>query len=413
MSYIIFAKTFDMDFRIPNIRHLRVFCEVSYTRRISAASKIVHLSQSAVTQAISKLETTFKLLLFDRRPEGMFITEPGSFFLKRVERGLLHVKKGALEALRASTKKNNMGNKRFDRLLTTAQLRSLIAVSETQNFSLAARSIGISQPTLYRSARQLENISGVPLFIKNKEGIALTKSALLLVKHIKLAFYELKQGVMEIESWHQRYTGKITVGCLPIAKTNLLPESICQFSKAYPYVNINIVDGTYSELLHDLRHGDVDFFISPIRDPLPIADVVQDFLFDDTMGLVVRSKHPALLQGEASLDNLSKYPWIVAPKKTPIRDYFNGMFSDAGVDLPQQLVESNSLIVMRSLLQQSDTIALLSRHIIKFEEQFNLLKYLPLDLPKTKRPIGITLRKDWHPTTTQSVFLDILRSIRT
>ena len=93
-----------MDIKIPNIRHLRAFCEVSHCKSISKASKRIYLSQPAITQAIAKLERILNLSLFDRSNDGMFTTEPGLLFLQRVESALDYIKTGIAEAIHLSEK---------------------------------------------------------------------------------------------------------------------------------------------------------------------------------------------------------------------------------------------------------------------------------------------------------------------
>ncbi len=393
----------------PNIRHLRAFCEVARENSISRASKQVYLSQPAITQAIAKLERILNTPLFDRRPDGMFVTKAGLLFLGRVERLLEHLHKGTIEALRIDSKKKSLSNVYLDRLFTTVQLRALIAVSEAGNFSLAARNIGTTQPSLHRAARELEKLLEISLFVKSREGIELTKAAQTLVQYVKLAFVELKQGFVEIESWHGRDSGAIIIGSMPLARTNLLPKAIDKFCQSYPYVHIRVVDGPYTSLLHGLRHGDIDFLIGALRYPLPIDDITQETLFEDMLSIVVRAGHPLLQKKHPTLNDLAIYPWIVPRKGTPARDCFNVMFQEKNVQKPDKLVETSSLALVRNLLYDSDRVALLSRHQVQFEEKLGLLVSLPFDMLETKRPIGLTLRQYWHPTKIQNRFLEILR----
>ncbi len=393
----------------PNIRHLRAFCEVARENSISRASKQVYLSQPAITQAIAKLERILNTSLFDRRPDGMFVTKPGRLFLGRVERLLEHLHKGTIEALRIDSRKKSIPNVYLDRLFTTVQLRALIAVSEAGNFSLAARNIGTTQPSLHRAARELEKLLDISLFVKSKEGIELTKAAQTLAQYAKLAFVELKQGFAEIESWHGRDSGAIIIGSMPLARTNLLPKAIDKFCLLYPYVHIRVVDGPYANLLHGLRHGDIDFLIGALRHPLPIDDITQETLFEDMLSIVVSTGHPLLQNPHPTLNDLAIYPWIVPREGTPARDCFNVMFQEKNVQKPDKLVETSSLALIRNLLHESDRVALLSRHQIQLEEKLGLLASLPFDMLETKRPIGLTLRQYWRPTNIQNRFLEILR----
>ncbi|MGB1025637.1 MAG: LysR family transcriptional regulator, partial [Rhodospirillaceae bacterium] len=163
--------------KFPNFRHLRAFCDVAEHGSISAAADQIHLSQPAITQGLAKLEEQLGTALFDRRSDGVDPTALGRLYLARVQRALELVAQGGREAVRLASKKGNRGFANFDKLLTTTQLRALIAVARAGNFSLAARSVGVSQPTLHRSARDLERLCGITLFTRTPQGIALTPAA--------------------------------------------------------------------------------------------------------------------------------------------------------------------------------------------------------------------------------------------
>jgi len=393
---------------IPNLRHLRAFREVANTRNISQASERVHLSQPAITQAIAKLEDTLEAPLFERRKDGMFTTEPGAIVLARVERALGFLERGARDALRLGQRKGGRGFERFDQLLTSAQLRALIAVSKAENFSLAARRVGISQPSLHRAARDLERLAGITLFEKVSQGISLTPSANALVQYVNLALAELEQGFVEIEELKGTDAARIVVGTLPLARTFVLPRAINTLAASRPDVQISVIDGPYDDLLHGLRHGEIDLLTGALRDPVPIDDVVQEPLFSDQLAVAARAGHPLAAKKKLTAKQLSVYPWVVPRHGTPTREHFERMFPDDQSDI--NLIETSSLILVRGLLLESDRLAVISAHQIRHERQEGLLVTLPVDMRGSNRPIGLTLRRDWQPTRSQQLFLDAIRA---
>lgn len=393
---------------IPNLRHLRAFREVARCRSVSLASEKVFLSQPAITQAIVKLEEFVAAPLFERRSDGMFLTEPGTLFLNRIERVASYIRNGVREAARISGKKGVRNAANNDQLLTASQLRALVAVADTGNFSLAARSVGITQPTLHRTARDLERVLAVPMFEKTGQGIALTRAARVLAKHVKLAVAELDQGYSEIERWRGNDGGRITIGTLPLARTFLLPEAIIALSRDHPDICISVVDGPYDDLLHGLRHGDYDFLVGALRDPVPIDDVVQEPLFEDPLVIVARSGHPLAARASVTVDDMAGFPWVVPRVATPTRKQFDILFGQDTAP-PPGLVETSSLILVRGLLLGSDRITIISAHQVRHEVELGLLAVLPFDMAGTARPIGLTMRRDWHPTATQEKFLRFLR----
>jgi DNA-binding transcriptional LysR family regulator len=398
-----------MEQPIPNLRHLGAYREVARLHSISKASQTVYLSQPAITQAISKLESQLDVALFERRADGMFSTEPGRLFLDRVERALDLVALGAREAGRLGGRRANRGFAHFEQLLTTAQLRALIAVSDAGNFSLAARSVGVSQPSLHRAARDLERLSGLALFSKTAQGIDLTAAARALAQNVKLAFAELEQGFTEVAEWQGVDTGTIVVGSMPLARSRVLPAAINTLTRERPDIRISAVDGPYADLLHGLRHGEIDVLIGALRDPLPIGDVVQEPLFDDALRVVGRAGHPLAGRRRVGLKDLAAYPWVVPRAGTPTRDHFKALFDGGDGTKPSGVIESSSLILIRGLLLDSDRLTLISGHQIEHEVEQGLLEPLAADLPDTRRPIGLTLRRDWRPTGAQARFLDAVR----
>jgi DNA-binding transcriptional LysR family regulator len=106
---------------------------------------------------------------------------------------------------------------------------------------------------------------------------------------------------------------------------------------------------------------------------------------------------------------LSKYPWIVPRAGTPLRAHFREMFETAGLPPPMRAIECNSLIAARALLLESDRIMLLSAHQIHYELEAGLLVALPHPAGDVERPIGLTMRHDWHPTDSQRTLLEIVR----
>jgi DNA-binding transcriptional LysR family regulator len=64
---------------------LRYFSETAHSRSIRAASERLHVSPSAISRRISKLEHKLRALIFDRRTQGMILTPAGEILQSKVE----------------------------------------------------------------------------------------------------------------------------------------------------------------------------------------------------------------------------------------------------------------------------------------------------------------------------------------
>jgi LysR family transcriptional regulator, regulator for genes of the gallate degradation pathway len=387
-----------------NLRHLHTFGEVARLGSVSAAARAVHISQPAVTQAVAGVERYFGASLLTRSNTGVALTAAGELCARRIERSISHLRDAVAELTRSR-------NFDFDatRLMRSAHLHALSAVVEHRNFSLAARAQHMSQPSVHRAARELERLIGVPLFEKTSFGITPTREAEKLARRARIAFAEIAQARAEVHALSGGESGRTVIGAMPLARSFLVPTALLEFTQQYPEHSVAIVEGTYEHLLASLRSGEADFLIGALRNPAPVADVVQEHLFDDPLAIIVRAKHPLVSRKRLTVAALSRYPWIVPRAGTPLRVHFQEMFETAGLPAPTRAIECNSLIATRALLLESDRIVLLSAHQIHYELEAGLLVALPHPAGDVERPIGLTMRHDWHPTDSQRTLLEIVR----
>ncbi len=398
-----------MDVKFLNIRHLRVFLEVARCHSISLAAGKTHLSQPAVTQAVSKLEADLKVALFERRKLGFYTTEIGRKFVARVERALQFLHTGARQSYRHKGDQKSRGFSNFDELVTAAQLRALVAVGEAHSYSVAGRQIGLSQPSVHRSVSNLENLAGLEFFQRTSSGIDPTPAGRAFIFHTKLAYAEIRQGLSEIAEFLGRDTTEINLGSLPLARSRLLPTAVHAMIDSSERVQVRIVDGPYLELLRGLRNGDLDCMVGALRDPLPAEDIVQETLFEDPLQIVAGSNHPLVKKESVTIEDTLKFPWAAAPKGTPGGTYlFDTLKIDSLKETPVRVV-SSSLVFLRGLLSKGEYLTVISKQQIEDEVQRGSLVPLPVPLQNNSRPIGLTTRRNWHPTATQEKFIELLR----
>ncbi len=382
-----------------NLRHLRVFLTVSETGSVTRAAEISRVSQPAVTQAISRLEGTLGVALFNRLPHGSFLTPAGEIFHRRVQRAFLLLDRVLTEIA-----------PRLQLTLTGSQIDALIAVSDVENFTLAARRLGLAQPTVHRAITQLEQEAQRKLFERTAQGTIATRLGHSLAQAGRLALAELSQAEAELAELHARAAGKIVIGAMPLSRSHILPAAIVKFQQERPAQTILITEGPYAELLSGLRRGDIDFLIGALRHPAPIDDIEQRALLQDTAVMVGRPDHPIFRVPSPALSELAHYPWIVSAPGTPIRNHFDQLFSDQGVT-PRQLVESGSLILMREILSQTDYLGFASGGQVRAEIARGLLRPVDFDLSATRRPIGLTTRMGWLPTPAQRLLIEIIEGV--
>lgn len=332
-----------------NLRHLGAFLEVCRSGGITAAAPAANLSQPAITQAIARLEARLGVPLFTRTGTGMTPTEPGGILAARAARALGTLRTGLRTARSGSAAAPGVG------AVTGTQLRALLALADTGNFTLAARSIGLSQPSVYRAARDLEAVAGETFYRRRPHGYDLTPAGLSVARAARLMFAELDQALAEIAAWRGAEASAIRIGALPLARSTMLAEALSRLGRARPGMRIEVIEGPYDDLLNALRDGRIDILLGALRSPTPAPDVAQEELFPDRLGIFAGPDH-SLAHGPGDPGD---FPWVLSRTGTPTRAFFDAYAAARGWRLPG-VIETSSPVLVRSLLQDGAHLTMLS-----------------------------------------------------
>ncbi len=389
-----------------NIRHLQAALAVREHGSVSRAALLVHLSQSAVTQGIARLEQDLGASLFTRTSTGMQVNDCGELFLNRVDRAQRY-----LDAIDRAMGHESGSPGAKVRALTHSQLKALIAVADSGSYSRAAQRLSLTQPTVHRAVKTLQALCAQPLFQRSPTGVDPSWLARQMARQAGLYFAELAQGEAAINEYQGTGSGSVAIGALPWSRSELVPRAVSELLKERPDSVVRIVDGPYDEQLHALLHGQIDVIVGALRHPAPSPDVVQESLLTAPLNIVVRSGHWLSGKRRVSAQRLQKLEWIAPREQTPARKAFADFFHREGLEPPEHVIECSSLVATRGLLLASDRAALLPARQVDLEVTAGLLAVCPLALQGTGRDIGLTLRQDWLPTGAQSRLIELLRAL--
>ena len=391
---------------MPNLRHLVLFDQVVRRGSVSAAARAAHLSQPAVTQAVSHIEDALGARLMHRSYSGLALTGAGHAAAARIARAL-QMLRDALLLVRARP----AGGATQDVLsgITSTQLHALIAVVEAGAFARAARRAGRARAAVHRAARQLEKSLGTELFEVTSFGVRPTREADKLALRTRLAFAEVAQGQAEVAAALGTGSGATTIGAMPLARSVLVARAVLEFAQTRPEHAISILDGPYDSMLAALRRGGADVLVGALRDPAPFEDIVQEHVFDDPLAIVVGAGHPLAGVAAPTLAALARFPWIAPRRDSPLRRHFDALVVRLERRPAVAPIECNSLVAARSLLIASDRVMLLSEHQIHHELETGQLVALPHPFGPVTRSIGLTVRRDWRPTEVQAQLVEGLR----
>lgn len=169
------------------------------------------------------------------------------------------------------------------------QLRYVLAVARTGNFSRAAEQCHVSQPSLSQQIQKLENELGEPLFDRLRQRARLTPVGEAFVRRAARIMEEVESAGREAREARELSCGTVCVGALPTIAPYLLPEAVGKFVKQFPGVQIVVQEDTTARMLVMLAAGEVDFAIVSL--PITDARFEMETLFEEELLLAVPPRH--------------------------------------------------------------------------------------------------------------------------
>lgn len=371
-----------------NARHLRAVPVVVETGSISAAARLVNLTQPAITQGIAKLERQIGLPLFERRSGGMTATAAAKVLAPRVT-----------AAFRLMDSRH----------ATAAQISAFLALARSGSYAGASSDTGLSEPSLHRAVGDLSLAIGHVLVERRGRGVVLTTRGAMVARRFRLGEAELRSAMSELALLQGREVGRISIGAMPLSRARLLPAAVTAFHALHPEIEIGLIEGSHAELVAPLRDGDLDMIVGALRPQAVSIDLIQLPLFEDRPVILGRAGHPLRdIAGGVTAGAMLAYPWITSAIGTPLRSQWQAMFEAVGAVAPKVPIECGSVMMIRQMLLHSDFLTLLSPDQVAVELEAGWLARIADAPGDVSRTIGVTTRADWRPTVLQRRFMDLL-----
>lgn len=306
-----------------------------------------------------------------------------------------------------------MSDPRSDRFvrshLKTRQLVLLVELGRHGSILHAAQAANLTQPAASKLLADLEHALGVKLFERLPRGVAPTWYGEVMIRRAGAALAELDAGHQEVMELLAGLSGRVAVGAVLTPSTTLLPVAVIALKARQPRVHVSIMVDTSKPMIQLLQKGELDLVLGRVLDSESAAQLSFEPLTDEPHCLVARAGHPLAGRGDLSLPELALQSWILPPGGSILRDRLTALFLTAGLDQPQQAVETLSLPVVTSLLAQSDMVSALPVELARPYLDTGLLTVLDVDLGLRMDAYGIVTRRGHQLSPGAELMLTCLR----
>ena len=198
-------------------------------------------------------------------------------------------------------------------------LRYFLAVAREQNMTRAAELLHVTQPTLSKQLKQLEEEIGKKLFIRSNYSIRLTEEGLLLRKRAEDILGMVDKTLEEFQSLDDITGGDIYIGAAESEAFEYFAAITRDFQKAYPGVRLHLYSGNTEVIADRLDRGLLDFAIIVQEVNMEKYQFVTLPTYD-RWGVIMRKDDPLADREYITVDDLLGVPLIVS-KQGLTEDY--------------------------------------------------------------------------------------------
>jgi DNA-binding transcriptional LysR family regulator len=138
------------------------------------------------------------------------------------------------------------------------QIRSFLAVTQTLNFTNAAKQNGVPQSTVSRQIGDLESQLGVKLFYRTKRDVQLTEEGRTFLPYAQEMVEAAKKGAFAVRQLREGAKGRLSVAAVPTAD-RFLADCLREFGRAYPNIVVDITHVSGGDALMDQGQDPYDF----------------------------------------------------------------------------------------------------------------------------------------------------------
>ncbi len=214
--------------------------------------------------------------------------------------------------------------------MNTASLRVFVTVVESGSFSKAASLLGLSQPAISMSIRNLERDLGVKLLERSRERCKPTEEGKLLLRHAREILHTEERLYRALEEVKGEIGGKLNILSSNIPGEYIIPLIIGEFKERYPAVGITLEIMDSYQVVEGIksRRAEIGFVGIDIDDSsLVVLDLCRDEL-----RIVAPKDHPLSVKEQVNPEDLVEESYVLREKGSGTRELMLKSLESIGVD---------------------------------------------------------------------------------
>jgi DNA-binding transcriptional LysR family regulator len=286
-------------------------------------------------------------------------------------------------------------------------LRSFVEVVRQGGFSQAARTVLVTQSSVSKAVKQLEDELGMPLLTRQGHRSELTAAGEIVFRRGLKMLADRDALLAELDEFRNVRRGVLRLGLQPICGSGLFTPLIARFRQLNPDTEVRVVEQDAAQLDEGLRTGQLDFV--GLVHPVPTeCDWMP--LYREPLYALLPSHHPCASQASLRLAHLMDTPFVLFENHFTLQQNVLDACRKAGFE-PQVAARSSQIDFMVDLVGMGLGAAFLPRRIA-LQHAHDSVCHVPVSDPSMEWEMAIAWRPETQMSGAADAWLSLARETR-
>jgi LysR family transcriptional activator of glutamate synthase operon len=288
--------------------------------------------------------------------------------------------------------------------LTLSELEYFLITAQEENVSRAAARLHMTQPSLSRAIRALEDDLGVKLFDRTGRRIQLNAFGKIVQNHASIAIHQIESMKKELQD--AQGIGDKTIIIRMTAGSTFMAPFLSQYKKVHPDIHYNLMQQSSKD------PGGSKYDIYIFASPTPVENDTTAVLLEERMLMAMPETDPRATKKKVRLSDFSQDSFICMQKGTGLREVTDYYFEMAGIS-PTISMESDSPYTVREYIKTGVGVALVPE-ITWRDVKGNHVALVPVSSPSCRRYVCISWNKfNYHSELAENFRLFLVHRFET
>ena len=299
---------------------------------------------------------------------------------------------------------------------TLQQLRILRAIAIEKNFTRAASSLYISQPSLSKQLKILEENLDTVLINRERSQISLTESGEIFLQYAERILILCEESYRALIDLKNGERGNLIVGASQTIGTYLMPRILALFAQNYPQIDLKVqVDSTRTIATSVIkREIDIAIVGGEISNELKKKLTIQPFVHDE-LRLIISNSHPFAMKKIITKEDLYCLDFITLHSTSTIKKFIDKILiqNEIRINELKTILQLNSIEGIKTAVSLGLGAAFVSSSSIEKEIQLNQIQILEIENLNINRQLSIISNPECYRSKAFELFYTELVRLQT